>query len=265
MKKKLAILCILCCALPSISRAQGTDNDLETGFGARVSVSADKKIVKGLHVVADAEVRTTDYINELGRYQAGIGVTYKISDFLKVGAGYMFIEKKNSSEVWNPRNRFYGDATLSYKTGPWKLSLKERLQLTCREVNNPYQDTPNLLALKSRVKAAYKATASLTPYAYVEARNVFNDPSCSAVWSTSSQKYSDYVFDGYKHAYFNRFRGSLGLEWEFGMHHALDFYLLADYCHDKNVDVNKDGTKLKSLTWDRTFLTSFGIGYTFSF
>ena len=251
--------------LPGIAKAQGTDNELGQDFGARVSVTADKKIVKGFHWTAEGEARLSENFGDFGRYQFGTGLTYKISPYLKVGAGYILIEKKNSSGEWKPRHRFYGDAMVTYKTGAWRFSLKERLQLTHREVGNPYQSAPNSLMLKSRLKVSYAATASLSPYACLEARNVFTDPACSAVWDQSGQTYSDYKFLGYKDTYFNRFRGSLGVEWELDKSNAFDFFLLADRCRDKNIDTNKEGTRLKSLTYDRELIISVGIGYTFSF
>lgn len=265
MNKRTAILLVILTALPGISKAQGTDNELEQDFGARVSVTADKKIIKGFHWTVEGEARVSDNFGDFGRYQFGTGLSYKISPYLKVGAGYMFIEKKNSSGEWNPRHRFYGDATASYRAGAWKFSLKERLQLTHREVGNPYQSAPDALSLKSRVKVAYVATPTLSPYAFVEARTVFTDPACSAVWSQSNQTYSDYEFLGYKDTYFNRVRGSVGLEWELDKTNAFDFFILTDYCRDKNIDTNKEGTKLKSLTYDRNLIFSVGIGYTFSF
>ena len=264
MGKRLIIACMLLAASTFVSRAQGTDNDLENDLGARFSVSADKKIVKGFHWTVEGEARQDDNLGNFGRWQAGTGLTYKISPWLKLGAGYIFIQKKNSESVWNPRHRVYGDAMFTLRSGAWRFSLKERLQLTHRDVNNPYQDNPNLLGLKSRFKIAYKGPV-LTPYGYVELRNVFNDPACAAVWSTASQTYSDYSFIGYKDAYFNRVRGSLGLEWNLGDRSALDFFLLADYCRDKDIDTNAKGTKLKSLTYDRKLNCGIGIGYTFSF
>ena len=119
--------------------------------------------------------------------------------------------------------------------------------------------------LKSRFKVSYKGFASVTPYGYVEVRNVFNDPRCSATWSTASQAYTDYSFKGYSDAYVNRIRGSLGLEWKLSKQHALDFYVLGDYCYDKNIDTNSSGTKLKSLTYDQAFNMALCIGYQFSF
>lgn len=262
MKK---ILCFLMVLLPVAVLAQGTVNDLETDLGARVNLSLDKKILKGFHVVAEGEFRLSDNFSSLGRYQAGLGVTYKINPIFKVGAGYQFIEKLNSSSTWTPRHRFYADANATLKAGDWRFSLKERLQLTHRDVNNVFQSNPNSLTLKSRFKASYKGFTSVTPYGSIEVRNVFNDPACSATWSTASLAYADYSFKGYTDAYINRVRGSLGLEWKLNKHHALDFYVLGDYCYDKNIDTNSSGTKLKSLTYDQAFKMSFCIGYQFSF
>lgn len=262
MKKLITLIIAL---IPVIGFAQGTVNDLETDLGGRVGVSVNKKIVKGLHIVADGEIRLSDNFSSLGRYQAGLGLTYKVSPIIKVGAGYQFIEKLNSSSEWKPRHRFYADASATLKAGDWRFSLKERLQLTHRNVNNVYQNNPNSLMLKSRVKVSYKGFSSVTPYGYVEVRNVFNDPSCSATWSTASLAYADYSFRGYTDTYVNRVRGSLGAEWKLSKHHALDFYLLTDYCYDKEIDTNSDGTALKSLTYDQAFKTAFCIGYQFSF
>jgi len=262
MKKLVSLIIAL---IPVLGFAQGTVNDLETDFGARVGVSVDKKIVKGLHVEADGEIRLSDNFSTFGRFNLGLGLSYKISPVFKIGVGYQFIEKKNSSSEWKPRHRFYADASATLRAGYWRFSLKERLQLTHRDVNNVYQNNPNSLMLKSRFKVSYKGFASVTPYGYVEVRNVFNDPRCSATWSTASQAYTDYSFKGYSDAYVNRIRGSLGLEWKLSKQHALDFYVLGDYCYDKNIDTNAEGTKLKSLTYDRAFNTAICIGYQFKF
>lgn len=259
------LVCFIIALVPVSVFAQGTVNDLETDIGARVGISVDKKIVKGLHVTAEGEFRLSDNFSTLGRYHAGMGVTYKIGHVFKVGAGYQFIEKLNSSSEWKPRHRFYADAGATLKAGDWRFSLRERLQLTHRDVNNPYQDCPNSLMLKSRFKVSYKGYKGFTPYGYIELRNVFNDPSCSANWSAASGTYSDYSFTGYKDAYFNRVRTSLGLEWKLSKQHALDFYILGDYCYDKHIDTNSGGTKLKSLTYDQGFNTALCVGYQFSF
>ena len=238
---------------------------LETDFGGRLSLGVDRKLAKGLHLGIDGEVRLSDNFSSFGRWQAGVGLTYKVNPYLKLGAGYIFIDKRNSDGEWNPRHRFYLDATGGIKAGDWRFSLKERLQLTHRNPDgmNVYQANPNALALKSRLKAQYNGFRSISPYAFVEARLALNDPACTATWNGSS--FTDYAFTGYTDAYLNRVRTALGLEWSLTKHHALDITLFGDYCYDKIVDTNASGTQLNSLTYDRTFITNLSIGYKFSF
>lgn len=263
--RRLLIICLLGLAASGLARAQGTVNALENDFGGRISITADKKIVRGVHFFVEGEARFSDNLSSFGRYQAGAGLTWKVSDVFKVGAGYTFIQKQNSEGTWKPRHRVYMDGSLNFKAGDWRFSLKERLQLTHRDVGNIYQNNPNSLALKSRFKISYKGFQSITPYGYVELRNVFNDPSVKATWSTTSLAYTDYSFGGYNDAYINRVRGSLGAEWKLSKNHALDFFLLTDYNYDKDIDTDAAGTTLRSLTWDQSLKVSLGLGYKFSF
>ena len=246
--------------------AQGTTSALANDFRTRTSLDLDWKLAKGLHLEAGYELRTEDTFGSLDRHQATVGMSYKITDWLKAGASYTYIYHHKNSGEWTPRHRFSADVTLGWKAGQWRFSLKEQIRLTHKtETLNPYQETANPLMLKSRLKVQYKGWKPLEPYAFVEARNVFNDPSCSATWSTASLAYADYKFGGYDDMYFNRFRGALGLEWKVSKHSAFDIYAMLDYCYDKNLDVNKSGTYLKSLTYDQALNTTVGIGYKFSF
>ena len=263
--KKLLLICALALSSAGLARAQGTVNALENDFGGRISITADKKIVKGVHLFAEGEVRMSDNFSSLGRYQAGLGLTWKISDVFKVGTGYIFIQKQNSAGTWKPHHRVYLDGAVNLRAGDWRFSVKERLQYTHRDVNNPFQNNPNSLSLKSRFKIAYKGLANVTPYGYVELRNVFNDPSVKATWSTASLAYADYSFGGYNDVYINRIRGSLGAEWKITKRHALDFFLLTDYNYDKDIDTDAAGTILRSLTYDQSIKVSLGVGYKFSF
>ena len=267
MRKTLTVCLLLILALPGRGQTQYTIpvNDLETDMGGRFSASLDKKLAKGLHLSFDGEIRLNNDFTSLGRWQAGVGLTYKVNPYLKIGGGYIFIDKLKSSGTWSPRHRFYVEATGGIRTGDWRFSLKERLQLTHRNAAdmNVFQANPNALTLKSRLKAEYKGFRSVSPYAYVEARTVFNDPACTAKYNGTD--FSDYQFTGYTDAYFNRFRGALGLEWKLSKHHALDFTVLGDYCYDKSIDTNAEGTKLKSIAFGRAFNTNICIGYKFSF
>ena len=226
----------------------------------------DKDLSKGFHLLLEGEARTLGNFTDIGRYDAGVGLEYILNQHFQFSLCYKMIEKKNSSGEWKMRHRIYADAKAALQAGDWNFSLRERLQLTHKDVNPiKKQTTPNSLTLKSRLQAAYKGFLQWEPYAYIELRNVFNDPACSATWSTVSQTFSDYEFLGYNHAYVNRIRGSIGVEWELDKHNCFDFHILTDYCKDKEIDTADNGTRLESLYWARTFYGAFCVGYTFSF
>ena len=186
--------------------------------------------------------------------------------WLKGGLSYTFFDRYGTTAGWEPRHRLSGSLTFAYRAGDWRFSLREMLQLTHKtEDLNIYQETRNYLALKSRFKVQYKGFAHIEPYALLELKTVLNDPACTATWNAASSSYSNYTFTGYTDAYITRYRGGLGIEWKISPQHALNFYGLADYYYEKNIDTNKEGTRLKSLTYDRKFNTTVGIGYTFSF
>ncbi|MBQ9184856.1 MAG: DUF2490 domain-containing protein [Bacteroidales bacterium] len=263
MKKIFATVLVLAALMPA-ALAQGTKNDMESDFRGRLSAGIDKKISKGFHLDVEGEVRFTDNFGEVGRYQLGAGLSYKIAPWLKAGLGYLYIGNKGSSGSFSPRHRGYFDLTESLASGDWKFSLRERILLTHRGGDfNKFQSTPNALALKTRFKAQYKGFANVSPYAIAELKIQLNDPACKGTWNGT--EYTSYEFKGYDDCYLTRIRGGLGAEWKLSKQHALDFYLLADYIYSKEIDTNKAGTKLKSLTYDQTFATTIGVAYKFSF
>ncbi|MCR4860787.1 MAG: DUF2490 domain-containing protein [Bacteroidales bacterium] len=252
--------------VPALSRAQGTVNALENDFATRTSLNLDWKLVKGLHLTAGYELRTENALSKIDRHQASLGVSYKFTPWLKGGLEYTFFDRYGTNAGWQPRHRLSGSLTFGYRLGDWRFSLREMVQATHKtEDLNVYQETRNPVTLKSRFKVQYKGFEKVEPYVFFELRTLLNDPACSATWNTSSSAYTAYSFTGYTDTYINRYRGGLGLEWKLSKQHALEFYGLFDYCYDKNVDTNAEGTKLKSLTYDQTFLTTVGVGYTFSF
>lgn len=129
---------------------------------------------------ADLEVggRLEDGFTQLTRYDAALGVDYKVARWLKLGVGYDFIRdyspgespsvvyKKDpsspdgirydsdgnpvvngynaESSYWRTKHRFYFDATGKWKAGRFGFSLRERYQLTAyapvSEVELRYRD-----------------------------------------------------------------------------------------------------------------------------
>jgi len=253
---------LICAVAKAQTPAAGTDYD----FRSRTSAGLDWKIAKGLHLDAGYELRTADRISRIERNQVNAGIQYSPIKHLDIGAGYYFIGHYDSGKAFKPRHRLYFDLSGSYKFGSWKFSLRERIQMTHKSYDlNPYQQTPNLVELKSRLKLAYKGFIHIEPYAYIELRNCFNGPSFTADYNDASGKYTNYKFIGYSDVYVNRLRGALGLEWKINTSHSIDFKLMGDWCRDKSIDTNAEGTKLKSYSWEQALNTSLSVGYVFSF
>ena len=59
-------------------------------FGVWATVEASKKINKKFKFIADAELRTYDFVNNIERATVGAKVEYKILKWLKANAGYSF-------------------------------------------------------------------------------------------------------------------------------------------------------------------------------
>ena len=241
MKRTIIIAAALLAA--ATAKAQ-TVTDPTYDFQSRTSIGADWKISKGLHLEGEYEMRTRDSFSSIARHQATLGLSYKFGFGLKAGIGYTF------------------------KAGDWRIGLKEQLRITHKtESLNEYEGPVNPITLKSRIKLSYKGFKAVEPYAFVEARNFLNAAGVSARYSTATGNYDSYEFLGYGlyPPYVNRVRGALGLEWKLSKHHALDFYLMEDYCYERNIDISKDRTRLKSFTYDTAFNTIAGIGYKLSF
>lgn len=264
MKRLAFILALL---LPLAAQAQTS-----TTVAGRASVGVDYKIVKGLHVKAEEEVRSGDGFSSLGSLRTTVGLTYKPSKYVKLGVGYTLINPWKSS--WNafnaPRHRGYLDVTGYLPLGDFQFSLKERLQLTHRTGEfNVYQTTPNALALKSRIGVKYKGWRAVKPSIYFEVRTALNDPWGSMSGSQQTKKdgttYYAYTPSGYTHLYNNRYRGNIGLDWNITKQHTLSPYVLLDYISEYEIDANSDGTRLFSAAYNEMFRVSLGIGYTFSF
>ena len=277
MKNKvLAAILVIAINFPFVLKAQ-TDVALDPEFGGRVSLSLDKRIVKGLHVSLEEEVRFDNNFGSLDRLQTTLALSYKVHPNIKLGLGYALINGygAHSGLFKNPRHRFMADATGTLHFDNWNLSLRERFQVTRRTGDyNVYQNPKNALILKSRLKAQYKGFSKVQPYAYFEVRNYLNAPVIAAAYDGSVyvtlDDYSEegeagWFLTGFNGGYINRLRGSLGADIRLDKHNTLNFYILCDYLMEKQVDANAEGTKLKSYTKETGFRGWIGAGYEFAF
>lgn len=262
-----------------VGAAAQTEESLDPEVGGRVAFTLDKKIVKGLHVSIEEEVRFDNNFGAFDRFHTTLGASYKVLPYLKVGLGYSLINGYSSSNTAfkTPRHRAFVDITGSYRFGDWTVSLRERVQMTHRTDSfNEYQNPANAWALKSRVKVTYKGLRRWEPYASFELRNTLNAPTVSAVYNEASGTWGYYngssfttageagwFLDGFNNMYVDRLRGTLGVEYRIDRRSKLDVSLMVDYNIEKSVDANAEGTKLKAYTEEKGLMGWLCVGYSY--
>jgi len=252
MKHNLISLLIL--FLPVSLSAQ------EMKFQERGVIGCDVEIVKGLKLNGNFETRSDDFLKSASRYDIEFVLDYKVNDWMKVSTIYESVNKYNSERVKKSTNRYGLRATAGKKYGNWDFSLRETFYLYDKLYDvNTYQEALNDLVLKSRFKVAYKGYEKIEPYCYFELRHNLN-----AV-SYSSDGIESFNFEGYNHAFLSRVRGAAGLEWNVSKSTSVDFTILDDYVFERDIDVNKEGTVLKSFDEYNTNKLSFKVSVNYSF
>ena len=245
-------------------------------LGGRLSFNLNKKITKGWHVNLEEEVRFADNFSSFNRFHTTLSTSYKVQPNLKVGLGYALINGYNGTDkkFRTPHHRLFAEVTGSYRYGDWQFSLRERVHMTHRTDSfNEYQNPENAWMLKSRLKVVYKGFRRWEPYGSIEMRNTLNAPVIKAnydgtnyVTDAGSQVgEAGWFLDGFNSVYVNRWRGTLGVDYRIDRNSTLDVYLMADYCSEKKVDANAEGTKLKSYVLTKGFVGWICVGYSYSF
>ena len=122
----------------------------QNDFGVWTSVSAEKAFSKKFSIDAGAELRLQDNATQPMRWDFGLGASYKVTKYLKLGAGYTFIHGHNTKEVkprykndgvtvngynvdhgfWRNKHRLYFDVTGKVAWGRFTFSLRERYLYT---------------------------------------------------------------------------------------------------------------------------------------
>jgi hypothetical protein len=105
-----------------------------------------------------------------------------MNKYLKLGAGYVLIaDKKVKRDIFEYRNRFFLQATGSYKYARFTGSWRTRMQLTLMETDEPrgdiFEDDSYRWVWRNRFQLKYDIKGlPLTPYMNVELfHHLFND------------------------------------------------------------------------------------------
>ncbi len=168
-------------------------------FGLDFTAGVKQKLLKDLTIGAGFELKTQHKSHELERLAIEPALSYAPLQYLKIDTGYVFIDryipaavtqKGEKQEAYSsPRHRFYASLSAIWPIKNFKLSLRERYQLTHRtEVIINGQDSNGYEAqeikkaktthnLRSRLMGEYNITKiGLTPFFGAE---LYNDLAAS--------------------------------------------------------------------------------------
>ena len=135
-KRILIVLAVVSCQM-AFSPVRAQDDD----FGVWAEANIEKKLSKRMTLEGDVELRTRDDVGEIDRWSVGVGVDYKLTDWLKAGLSYTLLDDNNHkvnssgkkySDYWGLRHRLNVSLTASKDFGNLTVSLRERWQYTYR-------------------------------------------------------------------------------------------------------------------------------------
>ncbi len=134
--RRIGFFIVVGCLAVGPAMAQSDD------FGIWTEAGVEKEISDRLTLEGGLELRTRDDgFGELDRWSVSAGADYKLTDWLKVSAGYSLLDdhvhKLNSKETkysdyWGVRHRVNVSLTAAQQFGRLGISLRERWQYTYR-------------------------------------------------------------------------------------------------------------------------------------
>lgn len=118
-------------------------------FGIWTGVTFQKSFNKKFSMDAGLDYRAEQNLRHVARWDVSVGADYKLTKFLKVGAGYVYILDRNPREAeahysskgvmngyniddsyWRRKHRAYAEVTGKVSAGRFTFSLRERYQFT---------------------------------------------------------------------------------------------------------------------------------------
>ena len=222
-------------------KAEGDD------FGIWTELNVEKKLTKKVDLDFWGENRSRDNHENVDRWSAGLGASYKLTNWLKASAGYTYLydhnEKWNTNQTkvanfWGTRHRFNVSLTGSVDFGNLSVSLRERWQYTYRpektvertkvtngKVEDKTYNGKGKNVWRNRLQLKYKVSSMWRPYVNGE----------TYVAGSGLEKY----------------RLSAGTEIRLSKKHSFDVhYMFQKSCSDDDDEGNRH---------------ILGVGYTFKF
>lgn len=150
-----------------------------TDMGASFTFEVTKELSRFLRLNFDEEVRFVDN-NRYGfeRSATTLGIDYAVvRGKMRIGAFYSFLYIYNGDNLFEPRHRYFFNASYKEDVGSFSLSWRGRFQGTVRDENRGKYNVNPKYVLRNKLQADYNIWKSRwTPYVSCDFATVLNDP-----------------------------------------------------------------------------------------
>jgi hypothetical protein len=170
-------------------------------FGTWSSLSAEKSIGE-IGLSAEAELRTIYGMQLINRASIGLGIDYRINDYLKVAAGYNFMNTLDTKYYnYQLRHRYNTSVTGRIKVERFTFSLRERVQLTSKDESKRIRENGTIdtyrinpaWVWRNRFQAEYNIRKSkFTPSISAESFYELNNPAGNSFYKMRYTLSCDY-------------------------------------------------------------------------
>ena len=163
--KNLSLL-IAVLLLPAVLTGQKSD------FGLWYEFSADRELVKGLRIEAEASLRTDNNASRAESWYIEPGLRYKFNKYFAAGIYYRFIEQLENDNSFHARHRWFvqfkGDLPISRITFSARYRIQQQFKTYIRD---PEDEIP-VWSQRLRVEMDYDVKSlPLTPFINAEIYN----------------------------------------------------------------------------------------------
>ncbi len=115
---------LLVCTYSANAQDTGAGQD----FGVWAGAGYGTEIFKDFDLGVEQQFRFEDNAQRLGHIHTNIGLSYKVTDLVRIGGNYRFILNRRDNDLFARRHRATADLVLRHRIRQWRFTYRGRMQ-----------------------------------------------------------------------------------------------------------------------------------------
>lgn len=262
MKRLLGIVFVVLFVLPVWATPKLKEDTTLSAQFVELRVKADftKDFKYGLSLSLSERISSRVFETDKSAYfrhsYTTLSLGYEPIQYFKLDAGYTL--RLLGDKGWSDPNEFlrhraFFSLTGKIKTGNWRLSLRERVDMNCRTDSvNEHEKSAIAFELRHRIHIGYNIPGKpVQVFGNVELINTLNRPTKYLNKYISGEQFGQYICDA---------RLQLGAKWRIDKKNSLTFSYRFDYNYDRDINITKNKGNIE-LTRTHTYGHVITIAY----